>query len=115
MDKLSETLTKANELLDQAEALAKTEKQLERVKSARVHLLYYELFFTMDDILKNGTKKEVEEVKAKNRKLIRDILKYRFKRTLFRGTYIEQMSEMISLCDLSPKHWGYGWWRDANK
>jgi len=115
MERLNEVLSKANELFDKAEALAGSKEQLERVKRSRVHILFYELFFTMDDILEKGTKEEIEEVKAKNAKLIHDIWKYRFKRTLYRGTFIEQASDLVGLYEVSPKKWGYGWWRDANK
>lgn len=114
-EKLREAVRECSALFDRAESLARDEVQRGRVRLARVHLDYYELFYTFDEVMEKGTAEEKTAMLARNETLIRDVWKYRFKRTLYRGASLEQASELVGMLDKSPRCWGYGWHRDPNK
>lgn len=106
---------RALELFDRAMEAAQTDLQRQRVHAVRTHVLFYEQYWTMGQILANGTREEKEETLKKNRELIDGILEHKFKLTLYRGTVIEQMSEAIMRYEVPPDEWGYAWIRDPSK
>ena len=71
--------------------------------------LYYELFYSMSDILRNGTAREIEAVKARNAYLIDCIISQKLTLT-FWGEGLAGQNERLQNCkDIPPSEWNYSW------
>lgn len=115
LNKTAAAASRALSLFDKAFEKAGTEIQRQRICTTRLHVLFYELFWTMEDIMQNGTRAQKAEVLRKNKELIDGILEHKINVTMYRGTVIEQMSDIITYYETPPNRWGYAWVRDASK
>lgn len=108
VDKIPEFISRAYELLDKADVLANDEQRL-RIDKLRTTVLYFEMYHTMDDILKNGTEDEKKIVLEKNSDLIDRIIDKHFVITFWGQWRKTQNEELETFREKSPKHWNYNW------
>jgi hypothetical protein len=102
-------------LLDAAIAVAKTDAQRERLAIDKQCVVFYELFFTMEDILNGGSDCEKAVAYRRNQELIDNMIRYNLKYTMYRGTWLENKAEISQYGKKPPNRWGYVWTRDPNK
>lgn len=107
-EKIPEFISSAYDLLDKADALA-TDEQKVRIDKLRTTVLYFEMYYTMDDILEHGTDDEKKLVLAKNSDLIDRIIDKHFVVTFWGQWRRTQNEELETFREKSPKHWNYRW------
>ena len=107
-EKTSEFLNKAYMLLNSALEIADNEQVL-RIEKLKTCVLYYELFWTMNEILERGTEEEKSVVKAKNQELIQRIIAQDLVITFWGQTKTQQNEELKTKGDVPPSEWNYKW------
>lgn len=105
---ISRFITTAYYLLHKAYLLA-DEKQKYNIEKLRTTVLYFELYYTMDDVLENGTDDEKKAILAKNSELIDRIIEQRLVITFWGQFRESQNAELQTMRDISPAHWNYKW------
>jgi hypothetical protein len=105
---ISRFITTAYYLLHKAYLLA-DEKQKYNIEKLRTTVLYFELYYTMDDVLENGTDDEKKAILAKNSELIDRIVEQRLVITFWGQFRESQNAELQTMRDISPAHWNYKW------
>lgn len=113
MDKsiVKDVCNKIYKMFDKAIALANVD-ETQRIEIARTAVIWYELFWTMDDIIKNGNEYEKNIIIARNRNLCERIRRYCLKHTLFIG--MSSTTHMYENFSLPTSQWNY-WNKDITK
>ncbi len=107
-DKLGSFLRRGYALLQNALSSAALQGK-EEIEKLITQLMYYELYHTMADILKNGTEEQKSEAKRKNKELIERIERQNLKLT-FWGKSLEKQNEYLRTCVcVPPSEWDYSW------
>ena len=107
-EKTAEFLQKTRDLLSKALQKADDE-QIKRIKKLEIELLYYELFWTMKDVLDCGDTQEKQEVLAKSKSLIDVIIKENIPITFFGQSIENQNEELINMATVPVDEWNYKW------
>lgn len=95
----------------EAERLATTQ-EWDRVHLLRAATLWYRLFHTMKDVMKNGNDKEKEKAVADNRELCSIMRRYCMKYTWSIG--MSETTLMYKDFTLAPEDWNY-WQKDSKR
>ncbi len=106
--KIKEFVRRANDYLNHAMVGAEVE-QVERIEKLKTCVLYYELYWTMRDILTYGDGKQRSEVIAKNQKLIQRIIKQKLVITFWGQSRENQNKELEMMGEVPPNEWNYRW------
>lgn len=101
-------INQANSLLNQALEMAE-KVQRERIEKLKTCVLYYELFWTMRDVLDYGTEDEKKEVIRKNKELIERIFNQRLVITFWGQSRKMQNEELAGMGEIPPSEWNYKW------
>lgn len=101
-------ISESHRLLNEAYELAEGE-QKQRVDLLRTAALYFEMYYTMDDIMENGTEEEKAIALEKNSKLIDRIIDQMLVLTFWGQWRRTQNDELREMRDVSPKNWNYKW------
>lgn len=107
-EKTANFLQKARDLLSKALQKA-NETQTKGIKKLEIELLYYELFWTMKDILNCGDMQEKKNVLAKSKSLIDVIIKENIPITFFGQSIESQNAELIKMVAVPVSEWNYKW------
>ena len=99
---------KANALLDKALLRAK-EEQVKRIQKLKTVVLYYELFWTMRNILDHGSRQERQTVITKNEELIQRIFDQKLVITFWGQSRESQNKELETMREIPPSEWNYKW------
>lgn len=103
-----EFIKKGNFYIEKAIKLANS-KQCLRLDKLKTQILYYELFFSMENILENGTQTEKHYVLQKNKELIDRIISQNLIITFWGNTMKDQHESLKKCYNISPNNWDYKW------
>lgn len=107
-EKTNEFLKNAYMFLENALEEAEDD-QIYRIEKLKTCVLYYELFWTMRDILSNGTDIEKEVVISKNQELIQRIISQKLVITFWGQSRENQNLELKDMGEIPPSEWNYKW------
>lgn len=108
-DMIPQFAARAYELLDKADAMTQDRDQKYRIDKLRTTVIYFDLYYTMDDILEHGTEEEKKDVLARNSALIDRIFAQNLVLTFWGQFRRDQNIELNRMRDVSPVHWNYNW------
>ena len=83
--------------------------QIFRIEKLKTCVLYYELFWTMREVLDDGTEAEKKEIVAKNQELIRRIISQKLVITFWGQSRENQNLELKDMEEIPPSEWNYRW------
>ena len=107
-EKTTEFLQKSYGLL--SKALQKADgDEIKRIKMLEIEVLYYELFWTMKDILDCGETEEKQKVLEKSKCLIDFIINENMPITFFGQSIESQNAELIKMESVPIEKWNYNW------
>lgn len=108
-DMIPQFIARAYELLDKADSMTDDKDQKYHIDKLRTTVIYFDLYYTMDDILEHGTDEEKKDVLARNSALIDRIFAQRLVLTFWGQFRRDQNRELEHMRDVSPMHWNYNW------
>lgn len=106
LQKLEKFVKESEALFDKAIEESGPE-YFEKIDKERTQLMFLDLFFTMEEIMKNGDGKKRKVAINKNEKLIENIKKYNIKITFWGETIEDQMKFISESPSLPPSEWHY--------
>lgn len=107
--KISEFISRANDLLDRAEALAENDAERRHIDKLRTTVIYFELYHTMDETLAHGDEAARAAALARCSELVDRIISQRLVITFWGQSRADQNRELEGMRSISPKHWNYKW------
>ncbi len=106
--KIKEFVQRANDCLNRAMVGVEIE-QVQRIEKLKTCVLYYELYWTMRDVLTYGDGQQRAEVIEKNKELIQRIIKQKLVITFWGQTREDQNKELEKMDEIPPNEWNYRW------
>ena len=107
-DKTEEFVKYSIDCLNRAMSMAKGE-QITRIQDLKIEVMFYNSFWRMESILKQGTKEEKEEILKDNKFLIDYIIKHRLPITFYGKFVDDQNKDLAELYDVPANKWNYNW------